>query len=76
MLFDREYCHIESAIDLNRLPAGSEIVMVKRSNALRRRGGGGGGERVWRCCLIDESFMCTYILATYHIISGVVDMSG
>ena len=48
MLFDREYGHIESATDLNPLPAGSEIVMVKRSNALLRRRdgeGAGAGER-------------------------------
>ena len=48
MLFDREYCHIESVTDLNRLPAGSELVMVKRSNALLRRRdgeGAGAGER-------------------------------
>ena len=37
-----EYCHIESATDLNRLPAGSEIVMVKKSNALLRRMDGEG----------------------------------
>jgi hypothetical protein len=44
MLFDREYCHIESPTDLNRLPTGSEIVMVKKSKALlRRRDGEGAG---------------------------------
>jgi len=42
MLFDREYCHIESATDLDRLPAGSEIVMVKRNQALLRRMDGEG----------------------------------
>jgi len=42
MLFDREYCHIETVADINRLPVGSELVMVRRSNALLRRSDGDG----------------------------------